>query len=117
MRAQGEVRFIKISAKLQKRLATLGALVLIAMIAISGAALFGLIATGMEQNQLAAKQQRIATAQERVAAYRGSIDDVAKDLAARQDKLDRLYEGHFGPLNDGPRLRQRWTKPPRKSAR
>ncbi len=100
MRAQGEVRFIRISAKLQKRLATLGVLALLAMIAISGAALFGLVKTGFEQDQLAARQQRIATAQERVDAYRGSIDDVAKDLAARQDRLDRLYEGHFGPLNE-----------------
>lgn len=100
MRADGEVRFIKISAKLQMRVAASAALVAVLLLLVSGAALIGLLATGAEQNALAHKQQRVARSAERVAEYRGTIDQVAHDLEARQDRLDRLYQGHFGPLND-----------------
>ena len=100
MRSGGDVKFIKLSAKLQKRVAVIGGLLCAALLAITGTALAGVIMTGAEQSALAKQQQRVASAQERVAAYRSSIDDVAHDLKARQDRLDRLYEGHFGSLED-----------------
>ncbi len=100
MRADGAVRFIKVSAKLQKRVAALAALVLVMLLLVSGAALAGLVTAGAEQHKLAQKQQRVAKAADRVAAYRGSVDEVAHNLEARQDRLDRLYEGHFGPLTE-----------------
>ncbi len=100
MRANGEVRFIRLSARLQKRVALFAALGIAALLIIAAMMLVGQLMLGAERNALAVQQAKVATAKYRVDTYRGSIDAVASDLEARQDRLDRLYEGHFGKLTD-----------------
>ena len=96
MRAHGEVRFLKVTAQLQRRVAY-------GVLAVLG--IWLLITIGMVANQftvsvermmLVRKQEKVATAEERVAAYRESIDDVASDVEKRQDMLDALWRTHFG---------------------
>ncbi|WP_245964417.1 M23 family metallopeptidase [Sphingorhabdus wooponensis] len=98
MRANGQVRFLKISAQLQRRVA-------VTLTSVIGAWL--LVTFGMAINQMTVSAQRLAlseqeakveSAEERVANYRGSIDEVTKDLERRQEMLESLGDQYLGDL-------------------
>ncbi len=100
MRANGQVRFLKISARLQRRAAGTLASVL---------GLWLLVTFGMAINQVTLSAQRLAldeqeakveSAEERVASYRGSINEVTKDLERRQEMLESLGDQYLGDLNE-----------------
>ena len=100
MRANGQVRFLKISARLQRRAAGTLASVL---------GLWLVVTFGMAINQATLSAQRVAlneqeakveSAEERVASYRGSINEVTKDLERRQEMLESLGDQYLGDLNE-----------------
>ena len=90
MRAEGQVRFIKVSSKLQMRVAG----------AVVGVAFLWLLALAvMAWNQYRAQadlaffkeeKARVAKAGERLDAYGGDLDKVVEDLKQRQDFLDEM---------------------------
>lgn len=95
MRANGQVKFLKFSAKAQRR---------VALTAVGIVGVWGVITAGMAINQASisvermainSKEAKIQSAEERVAKYRDSINDVTQDLQKRQDLLDGLAE-NFG---------------------
>lgn len=96
MRSNGQVRFLRISAQLQRRVAMGFALVIGAWLIITLGMAINQFSVSLERMALVRKEAKIQSAQERVATYRNSIDDVTKDLKQRQDILDSLYEQHFG---------------------
>ncbi|MFN7719116.1 MAG: M23 family metallopeptidase [Sphingomonadaceae bacterium] len=98
MRANGQIRFLKISAQLQRRAAATLASVI---------GVWLLVTFGMAINQVTVSAQRLAlieqeakveSAEERVASYRGSIDEVTQDLERRQEMLESLGEQYFGDV-------------------
>jgi murein DD-endopeptidase MepM/ murein hydrolase activator NlpD len=98
MRANGQVRFLKISAQLQRRAAATLASVI---------GMWLLVTFGMAINQVTVSAQRLAlieqeakveSAEERVASYRGSIDEVTQDLERRQEMLESLGDQYLGDL-------------------
>ena len=98
MRANGQIRFLKISAQLQRRSAATVASVI---------GVWLLVTFGMAINQVTVSAQRLAlieqeakveSAEERVASYRGSIDEVTQDLERRQEMLESLGEQYFGDV-------------------
>ena len=98
MRANGQVRFLKISAQLQRRVAG-------TFVSVIG--LWLVVTLGMAINQVTVTAKRIAlseqeakveSAEERVASYRGSIDEVTKDLERRQEMLESLGDQYLGDL-------------------
>lgn len=100
MRSQGQVRFIKISSRVQ-----------IAGAAIAfGAASFWAISLGAmgvtqylaqnERTELLDREVEVASAESRVTAYRDDLDSVADDLGARQAFIERMTEAHLGILPD-----------------
>jgi murein DD-endopeptidase MepM/ murein hydrolase activator NlpD len=98
MRANGQVRFLKLSAQLQRRVVGTVASVV---------GLWLVVTLGMAINQLSVTAQRVAlseqeakveSAEERVANYRGSIDEVAKDLERRQKMLESLSDQYLGDV-------------------
>ena len=98
MRANGQVRFLKISAQLQRRAAATFASVI---------GVWLLVTFGMAINQVTVSAQRLAlieqeakveSAEERVASYRGSIDEVTQDLERRQEMLESLGDQYLGDL-------------------
>jgi murein DD-endopeptidase MepM/ murein hydrolase activator NlpD len=100
MRANGQVRFLKISAQLQRRAAFTFASVI---------GLWLLVTFGMAINQVTLSAQRLAlseqeakieSAEERVASYRGSIDEVTKDLERRQEMLESLGDQYLGDVSE-----------------
>ncbi len=96
MRANGQVRFLKISARLQRRLATAVACVIGLWIVITLGMAINQVSISFERLALVRQQAKIQSAAERVSAYRGSIDEVTKDLKRRQDMLESMSQQHFG---------------------
>jgi murein DD-endopeptidase MepM/ murein hydrolase activator NlpD len=90
MRADGQVRFIKVSSQLQMRVAG----------GVVAAALLWLVALGvMAWNQYRAEadlasfveeKARVAKADERIKAYGGNLDKVVGDLQQRQEFLEEM---------------------------
>ncbi len=96
MRAHGEVRFLKVTAQLQRR----AAYSVLAVIGIWLLITIGMVANqftlSVERMMLVRKEEKVATSEQRVAAYRDRIDEVAEDVEQRQDVLDSLWKSHFG---------------------
>jgi murein DD-endopeptidase MepM/ murein hydrolase activator NlpD len=92
MRSQGQVRFIKISSRMQ-----MGAAAAAAVLALGWAGSMGVMAWNnyVAESNIAsfqAEKARVASTQERLKAYGDNIDSVVEDLKARQETLDALVE-------------------------
>ncbi|MEM7780415.1 MAG: peptidoglycan DD-metalloendopeptidase family protein [Pseudomonadota bacterium] len=92
MRSQGQVRFIKISSTMQK-----GAALAVIVLAVGWAVSMSVMAWNKytAEANLASFQEekaRVATAQERLEAYGGNINELADELSRQQDLLDDYVE-------------------------
>jgi murein DD-endopeptidase MepM/ murein hydrolase activator NlpD len=98
MRSNGQVRFIKISAILQRRVAGTVAAVVGLWLLVTLGMMINQISVSAERMMLSAKQEKIETAAERVAKYRDDMEAVASDLEARQKLMEGAFEDHFGNM-------------------
>ena len=90
MRANGQVRFLKVSANLQRRVATVAAVGLgVTAITMVGLAI-NQVSVSFERMALSTKEARIQSAEERVEKYRDSIEDVTQELKQRQDMIESV---------------------------
>jgi murein DD-endopeptidase MepM/ murein hydrolase activator NlpD len=90
MRADGQVRFIKVSSKLQMRVAGgVVAMVLVWLVALAAMA-WGQYRAEADLAAFAEEKARVATTDERLKAYGNDLDKVVDDLKARQDFLDEM---------------------------
>jgi murein DD-endopeptidase MepM/ murein hydrolase activator NlpD len=90
MRADGQVRFIKISAKLQMRVAAgVVALALVWLVSLAVMA-WGQYRAEADLASFAEEKARVATARERLNAYGGNLDKVVDDLQERQKFLEEM---------------------------
>lgn len=96
VRTHGEVRFVRISARLQKRVAAIAALVLFAWAAFTIAMLVNQWLTADERAAVAAQQAKAAAAEARIAKYQGRVTETAADLDERQTRLEGWAKEHFG---------------------
>ncbi len=96
MRAHGQVRFLKFSAKLQKRIAFAVVAALSIWLVITLVMMANQLTVSRDRMALAEKEALVNSSENRVAAYRESIDGVASDLGERQDMLDKMFKDHFG---------------------
>ena len=97
MRANGQVRFIKISAVLQRRVASIAAVIVGVWLVITLGMAVNQFSVSFERMRLSQQQAKVQSAEERVASYRNSIDDVTKDLERRQTMLESLNEQYLDP--------------------
>ncbi|MEP7350899.1 MAG: M23 family metallopeptidase [Sphingorhabdus sp.] len=95
MRANGHVRFLKISAILQRRIASGVAIFVGAWLVVTLGMAINQISVSFERMALSQKQATVQSAEERVANYRSSIDEVTKDLQQRQAMLESLNEQYL----------------------
>lgn len=101
MRSQGQVRFIRISSKLQMTLAGIAAAVVFAWVGtMAGVAIASLLGAS-EKADLLARKAAVESAESRVAQYRGNLDAVAGDLQKRQDFIEKMVESTLGELPQG----------------
>ena len=92
MRSQGQVRFIKISSRMQK-----GAALCAILLATGWAGSMSVMAWNnyVAESNLASFQEekaRVADHRERIDAYGGNLERVVEDLQNRQDVLDAMSE-------------------------
>jgi murein DD-endopeptidase MepM/ murein hydrolase activator NlpD len=92
MRSQGQVRFIKISSRLQIRAAALALAVVLGWLVSLTVMAWGQYRAEADLASFEQEKARVATARERLDAYGGDLDRVVDDLKQRQDFLEQMAQ-------------------------
>ncbi|MEL7690139.1 peptidoglycan DD-metalloendopeptidase family protein [Citromicrobium bathyomarinum] len=92
MRSHGQVRFIKISSRLQKTVVALTLIVALAVIAGMGTMSFLQWRSSVERVSLLEREADVATSEERLNAYRANLGEVTQDLEKRQDFIEEMMK-------------------------
>ncbi|MEC7398708.1 MAG: M23 family peptidase, partial [Pseudomonadota bacterium] len=88
MRSDGQVRFVKISSRLQIGAAALVGAALIGVTGGVGVMAYSQYEASAERAALMTRAAKVADSEERLANYRDDIDTVAEDLERRQDFIE-----------------------------
>lgn len=96
VRTHGHVRFLRVSAVWQKRVALIAGLVLLAWAGATLAVLVNQLLSSGERAEVAQKQAAAAAAEARIAKYRDRVAETAADLEERQNQLDEWQKSYFG---------------------
>ncbi|MEP6868258.1 MAG: M23 family metallopeptidase [Novosphingobium sp.] len=98
MRSQGQVRFIKLSSRVQIRAAAaLSALVVAWLVTMAVITIGSLLATH-DRMALLQREAQVSSAENRVSAYRKDVGAAAADLGRRQDFIEKMVNAHLGAL-------------------
>jgi murein DD-endopeptidase MepM/ murein hydrolase activator NlpD len=103
MRCEGQVRFIRISPKLQMVAAGVAALLLLAWVATMATAAVAQLLSSRNRLALLDREARVASHESRLSAYRKDLDAVEADLQRRQDFIEKVVEAQLGDLPDDAR--------------
>ena len=98
MRSEGHVRFVRISARLQMTAAGIVAGLLIVWVMTMAAVAIGPLLEQRYNSALLNREAKVTSAENRIAAYRKDVDDVAEDLARRQAFIEQMVKTHVGDL-------------------
>jgi len=98
MRSNGHVRFIRLSAHLQMRVAGGVAAAVLLWVVMMGWMVIAQALAAYHQVSLLEREAAVATAESRVAQYRSGLGTVASDLAKRQEFIEKTVQGAIGPL-------------------
>ncbi len=92
MRSQGQVRFIKISSRVQMVAAAIAAGLAIAWVISLATMAWTQYRAEAERLSLLEREAKVATATERVNAYREDLDLVGEDLSKRMEFLEQMTD-------------------------
>ena len=98
MRSEGQVRFIKLSSRLQMRVAGLVAALLVVWVLSIGGMAIAQFLSSRDRLSLLDREARVTSAESRVAAYRDDLGKVQQDLQKRQEFIEKLVQTHLGDL-------------------
>lgn len=96
VRTHGHVRFLRVSAVWQKRVALIAGLVLLGWAGATLAVLVNQLLSADERAAVAQQQAAAAASEARIAKYRDRVAETAADLEERQALLENVAETHFG---------------------
>ncbi|MGB3803756.1 MAG: DUF5930 domain-containing protein, partial [Sphingopyxis granuli] len=96
IRTHGHVRFVRVSAVWQKRVALIAAAVLLAWAAVTVAIFVNQLLSADERAEVARKQAAATAAEARIAQYRDRVGEIAADLDERQAQLEEWQKTYFG---------------------
>lgn len=96
VRTHGHVRFLRVSAIWQKRVALIAGIVLLIWAGATLSILVNQFLSSGERAEVAEKQANAAAAEQRIAKYRDRVGEVAADLEQRQEQLEEWSKIHFG---------------------
>ena len=99
VRSQGQVRFVKVSGKLQMAAAGVAAALLLGWLVTMATVLFLQFDSAAERRALLAREAKVASAASQVSAWRSSTAGRVEDLARRQRFLEAAVEAQVGDLN------------------
>ena len=92
MRSEGQVRFITISSRVQMTAAALAVTGLTVWGGTMGIAAWSQYQASADRASLLHREARVATQEERHAAYAGDLDKVTQDLQRRQEFIETMVE-------------------------
>ncbi|WP_369405434.1 peptidoglycan DD-metalloendopeptidase family protein [Novosphingobium lentum] len=98
MRSQGQVRFIRISSRLQMGGAGLIAGAVLAWAVAMAVMIFAQFSASSSRDSLLQREAAVTTAETRVAQYRKGVGGIATDLQKRQDFIEKMVQSHLGEL-------------------
>src|SRR5690242_6029425 len=98
MRSQGQVRFIKISARIQMVAAGVVVALTVAWLLTMGVMLVSQFISTRDRLSLLNREASVASSESRVAAYRNNLAGQVSEIQKRQDVIDKLVEAHVGDL-------------------
>ena len=98
MRSGGQVRFIKITARVQVIAVGVAAAALFIWLLAMAIALATQISASRDRASLLRREAEVTNAAARVNRYKGDLGGVATDLAKRQDFIENLVKSHLGDL-------------------
>lgn len=90
MRSQGQVRFIRISSRLQMIAAAIAVALLAAWLVTMAAMAIAQFSATRDRLALLDREARVATAESRVSAYRADLKGIASDLERRQNFIEKM---------------------------
>ena len=98
MRSQGQVRFLRVSARAQMRAAAgVGAFAALWLGSMAGITVWH-YASSTDRAALLNREAKVEKAENRLATYRKGLDGVADDLGRRQAFIEKMVEAHLGQL-------------------
>lgn len=92
MRSQGQVRFVRVSSRMQKIAAGLVAAVLLLWVGSIGTMAISQFLSSSDRASLLEREAVVTKAESRVAAYRDDLDTVADDLKRRQSFIEEMVD-------------------------
>jgi len=98
MRSQGQVRFIKISSRIQMVAAGAAVALLLVWLLTMGAMAVSSYLSTRDRLALLDREAKVATSESRVQAYRDDLNTVATDLEKRQNFIEQVTKAHLGEL-------------------
>jgi murein DD-endopeptidase MepM/ murein hydrolase activator NlpD len=98
MRSQGQVRFIRISSRVQMMAAGVVALLLLAWVVTMATVMLSQQLSTRDRLALLDREAKVATSESRVTAYRKDLGSLTADLARRQDFIEKMVESQVGEL-------------------
>lgn len=90
MRSQGQVRFIKVSTRVQIWAAALVVLLLASWLGTMAAVTINSYLTASDRSALLEREAKVTTAETRVSAYKDDIKGVSEELKKRQEALEKM---------------------------
>ncbi|MDE2410728.1 MAG: M23 family peptidase, partial [Sphingomonadales bacterium] len=98
MRSQGQVRFIKISSRVQMTAAgVVAALLAVWLVSMAAMAISSFVST-RDRLALLDREAKVASSESRLNAYGNDIGKVADDLKRRQDFIEKTSQSVLGDL-------------------
>jgi murein DD-endopeptidase MepM/ murein hydrolase activator NlpD len=98
MRTEGRVRYLRVSSRLQMRIAAVAASLLLAWVATMGTVAIRSLLERHNNWVLLNREAKVTKAESRIAAYRKDVDAVADDLDERQAFIEKMVKTYFGDL-------------------
>ena len=92
MRSEGQVRFITISSRVQKAAAATAAGVAVVWAASLGVAGYAQYSASADRENLLSREAKVATSEERLAAYGENLEEVSSDLDRRMEFIEGVAE-------------------------
>lgn len=96
VRTHGHVRFLRVSAVWQKRVALIAGAVLLIWAGVTLTIFVNQLLTAGERAEVAQKAAAAAAGEARIAKYRDRIGEIAADLDERQAQLEDWQKTYFG---------------------
>jgi murein DD-endopeptidase MepM/ murein hydrolase activator NlpD len=100
MRSQGQVRFIKISSRVQMIAAGVVATLTLAWLLTMAVMVVSQYVATRDRLSLLNREAAVASAEGRVSSYRKNVGGIEADLKRRQDFIESMVEAHLGELPD-----------------